>query len=170
MPDEKKKKERLVSAKLVKPLKWVFSEYAKYERKRGWYFWTILIALIIIIHSLLTANWLFALIIIMFGIILVINHRAEPATMEFEINHEGIKLNGRLHQYNEINKFWIIYNPPEVKSLYFDIKSLLHPRLTVPLEKENPVEVKSFLRQYLAEDLEQEQEPFSDIFGRVFKL
>ena len=160
----------MASAKLDKPLKWAFPEYVRYERRRGWYFWTLLIALIIIIHSLLTANWLFALIIIMLGIILVINHRAEPATMEFEINHDGIKLSGKSYRYNEINKFWIIYNPPEVKSLYFDMKSPLHPRLTVPLEKENPVEVKSFLRQYLVEDLEQEQEPFSDTFGRVFKL
>ena len=153
-----------------KLLKWSFPEYQKYERRRGWYFWAILISLGIIIYSLLTQNWLFALIIIMFGIIIVINHHNEAEEIKFEINHDGIKLDNRLYKYDEIGRFWIIYQPPEVKNLYFDMKSPLRPQLSIPLGKENPIEVKSFLRQYLVEDLEEEQEPFSDVLGRLFKL
>jgi len=153
-----------------KSIKWSFPEYARHERQRGWYFWSILISLGIIVYAILTGNWLFALIIIMFGIIIVINHHNQPEEMKFEIDHDGIKLNGKLYKYDEINRFWIIYQPPEVKNLYFDMKSPFRPRLSIPLGKENPVDIKAFLRQYLEEDLDEEQEPFSETFGRLFKL
>ena len=153
-----------------KPIKWTFSEYIKHNRSRSWYFWAILIAGAIIVHSLLTGNWLFALIIIMIGIIMVINQQQNPRQMEFEIDHQGIRLGDKEYEYTQLSKFWIIYQPPHAKNVYFDFKSPFAPRLSIPLEKQNPVEVKSFLRQYLEEDLEQEEEPFSDAMGRLLKM
>ena len=97
-------------------------------------------------------------------------HPTTPRKMKFEINHDGIKLNDKEHKYNELNKFWIIYQPPEVKNLYLEIKSIFKPNLVVPLEKENPLNVRAFLRQYVEEDLDQEEEPMSDAIGRLLKM
>lgn len=153
-----------------KPIKWSFEEYIRHQRGRGWYFWAFLVAGAIILHSLLTGNWLFALIIIMIGIIMVINHAQNPRKINFEINHKGLKLGTKQYEYSQISKFWIIYQPPHVKNLYLDFKSPFTPRLSIPLEKENPVHIKSFLRDYLEEDLDQEQEPFSESLGRLLKM
>jgi len=157
-------------AKEHQPIHWDFPEYIKHERKRGWYIWISLIGLSIIIYSLFTANYLFALLIVMFGIILVINHRQHPRKVEFKIDHKGIYVDGKFYSYKEIDKFWVIYQPPHAKNLYFEFKTSIRPKLSIPLEKQDPLEIKSFLRQYLEEDLEQEEESLTDVIGRVFKL
>jgi len=153
-----------------KPINWAFFEYENPSRSKGWYFWIILIGGFIIIHSILTANWLFALIAVMIGMIMVIHHQKPAEKIEFIMDKKGIKVGRKYYDYKDIENFWILYQPPEVKSLYFTFKSSLRPRLMIPLEKENPVDVRAFLRQSLKEDLEQENEPFSDAVGRIFKL
>ena len=153
-----------------KPIKWDFLEYEKPVRGKGWYIWATVIGLFIIIYSVLTANFLFALIVIMMGMIMVINSHKPAQKIEFEMNSKGIKIDKKEYNYKDIENFWILYQPPEVKNLYFEFKSSIKHRLFIPLEKENPVEIRAFLREYLEEDLEQENEPFSDVMGRVFKL
>jgi len=153
-----------------KPISWNFPEYIKHSRKRGWYIWSSLIALLIIVYSLLVTNYLFALLVVMFGIILIINHRQDPQKINFTIDHDGIHLDKKLYKYKDIDKFWVIYQPPHAKNLYFEFKTSIRPKLSIPLDKQDPLEIKSFLRQYLEEDLEQEEESLTDIFGRIFKL
>ena len=46
--------------------------------------------------------------------------------------------------------FFIIYQPPEVKSLYFEFKALTKPRLVIPLKDQNPVEIRKTLLEHLA--------------------
>ncbi len=153
-----------------KPITWEFPEYVKHIRKKGWYIWASFISLLIIIYSLLTTNYLFALLVIMFDLILVINHRQDPQKIEFTINHDGIHLGKKFYKYNDISKFWLIYQPPHAKNLYFEFKTSIRPKLSIPLGDQDPLEVKSFLRQYLEEDLDQENESLTDIIGRIFKL
>ena len=106
----------------------------------------------------------------MFGIVLVINHRQEPSKINFSIDHDGLHLGDKFYKYKDIAKFWIIYQPPHVKNLYFEFKASIRPKLSIPLQKQDPLEVKSFLRQYLEEDLDQENESFTDVLSRIFKL
>jgi hypothetical protein len=160
----------MAKKKKIKSINWSFNEYAKQDRSRAWYFWTILVGAAIVLYALLTSNWLFALIIVMIGIIIIINYQQKPRQIEFEINHKGIKVNDVNYEYNQLSKFWIIYQPPKVKNLYFDFKSPFKPRLLIPLGKENPIQIKSFLRNYLEEDIDQEQEPFSEALGRMLKM
>ncbi|MFH1890234.1 MAG: hypothetical protein ABIJ91_01560 [Candidatus Kuenenbacteria bacterium] len=155
---------------LTESIKWSFLEYDQYDRSRGWYLLAIIIGGFILVYSVLTANYLFALIIIMAGIILVIKHHNNPDEIKFEINRQGIKLGKNECKYNTLENFWIIYEPPEVKNLYFNFKSTIRPRLTIPIGDQNPVHIKALLREYLEEDLEQENEPVSEILGRLLKL
>ena len=71
--------------------------------------------------------------------------------------------------WDELGRFWIVYQPPEVKKLFFRFKSSIRPIISVLLEKENPVSIRKTLLEYLAEDPNGE-EPASDQFSRVFKL
>lgn len=165
MANEEKKQEDV-----QEPVKWSFSEYTKHERSRGWYFWSFLLATALVVYALLTQNWLFALIIVMISVMIVVNDKNEPQKIEFEIGDDGIRLGNKKIEYKEIKNFWIAYEPPEVKSLYFIFYSSLRPRLMIPLEDVDPIAVRSFLRQYIEEDLDKESETLSDTFGRVTKM
>ncbi len=149
--------------------KWQFPEFPKYDRKRGWYIWGGIIIFVFIIYSIITSNFLFALITVIFTLTIMLFRQSEN-TVDFKITEDGIVVNSKFYEYKEIKNFYIIYEPPEVKNLYFEPKSLLSPRIPINLEDQNPVLIRKTLLQYLDEDLDRENEPTSDQFSRLFKL
>jgi hypothetical protein len=148
---------------------WTFSEIPQYQRDRKWYIWGALIAAALLFFSLVTFNLLFALIIIMSAMIIMLFQR-QAKSVDFKITEDGIIVNNDFFGYKNLRNFYIIYNPPEVKTLYFEPKSVFNPRIPIYLDEQNPVEVRQVLKQYLEEDLERENEPVSDQISRIFKL
>ncbi|TAN33599.1 hypothetical protein EPN28_02195 [Patescibacteria group bacterium] len=149
---------------------WSVKEYEEHERDKRWYWLMGAVAALLLVYSLWTANYIFTLIIALFGIILYMQSLQTPLQVNFAITEVGIVLGCKFYRYSELKSFWIIYNPPEVKNLYFSLSSLIRHRLQVPLLDNDPRPIRDFLNQFLQEDLEQEEEPLSDKLGRVFKL
>jgi len=148
---------------------WRFREFPKYDRTRQWYFWGGVVTLGFLTLAIMTGNYLFGLIILMLSGIALMLHRSDNEIV-FSLTEEGIFLNKRFHDYKSIRSFFIIYEPPQVKTLYFEPRSILNPRIPVPLEDQNPVTIRETLLQYLQENLDREEEPFTDQIGRMFKL
>ncbi len=151
-------------------LEWSFFEYHKYKRQKKWYVWAVILNLIFIVYSIITVNFLFALIVIMFDIILLLDQRREPSKINFKIDYHGIHLNDKIYPYSYFDSFWIVYHPPTVKKLYFSYKSSFKSDLSIPLEKEDPLKVKLLLKQYLEEDLNRNEESISDILSQLLKI
>ncbi|HSR89327.1 MAG TPA: hypothetical protein VLK22_02920 [Candidatus Udaeobacter sp.] len=149
---------------------WVVNEYEKHDRSKGWYAIMAIIGIALLLYSIIYGNYLFTLIVVLFGIVLFLQDMQEPMEVQFAITEAGIVVGSIYYPFKEINNYWIIYNPPEVKNIYFSTKSLLKHRLQVPLADNDPRPIRDFLNQFLVEDLEQEEEPLSDRLGRVFKL
>ncbi|HOZ37040.1 MAG TPA: hypothetical protein PLR18_04425 [bacterium] len=154
----------------MEPISWSFPEIEKYDRGRGWYITATVIGAGLLIYALLIANWLFALIIIMIAMAMFINHHSQVHELQFTIDHEGLALGAKNYRYNEIKKFWLVYDPEVAKKIFFVFKSSTRPTLVIPIQNENPVNIRAFLRQYLEEDLEAEAEPFSEAIGRILKI
>src|SRR3989344_5481594 len=140
---------------------WVFPEFPRYERDKSWYFWASVIAVILLIYAIFSANFLFAVIIIVSSLTILMFHRSNNE-INFKITEDGILLNKQFYDYRDIKNFYIIYQPPAVKTLYFEPKSIFRPRVPVSLEDQNPVKIREVLLNYLEEDLERENEPTSD--------
>ena len=149
---------------------WTFPEYTQHERGRSWYFWMGLAMAGALIYCLFTYNFLFAVIIIMFAVILYLQSRKKPLDITCKITEDGIELDEKFYEYKTLKKFWIIYEPPEVKNLYIDFKSSIRPALRIPLKKQNPLDVRKNLLNFLEEDLTQEEEPLGDLLSRRLKL
>jgi len=107
-------------------------------------------------------------VLIASGIILMF--RRSRNEMKFKITEDGIFINQRFFPYTILDHFFIIYNPPHVKTLYFEPRSYLNPRIPVPLQDQNPVAIRETLLLYLKENLDREDEPFTDQIGKIFKL
>ena len=149
---------------------WSFPEFKQHERSRRWWTWFIIIDLVLLVFALFTANFLFALIIVIITGIFIFRqyHGAEEITCS--IADDGIEIDDHFYEWRDIENFWFAYEPPRVKELYIKFKSYLQPNLTIPLQDENPIEIREFLSQYIEEDLEKEGEPTSDALGRALKL
>jgi hypothetical protein len=131
---------------------------------------TIIIGVFLLLFAIFTANFLFAMIIIIAAVILFLRHNEPAKNIIFTIYEDGIRVGNKFYEFKEIKDFYVIYEPPEVKSLYFEFKSVLQPRLQISLEDMNPIKVREILLDYLEEDLDQENEPLSDGLGRMLKL
>ena len=149
---------------------WDVREYERHERGRRWYVVMGIIAVLMIGYAVVSANYLFVLIVVLFGIVLYLHDVQEPIAVPFAITDTGIILGRKYYRYSELVGFWILYKPPEVKNLYFTLNNLIRHRLQVPLLEYDPRPIRDFLNQYMTEDLDQEDEPLSDRLGRLLKL
>jgi len=150
--------------------KWGFPDFTKYRRGRLWYVVATLIFIILITYSIFTVNFLFGIIIVMSTIILFIQERNGPQESECVITFEGVYIGNKLHPFKSIKNFYIIYEPPTIKNLYIEFKSVFQPRLQIPLEDQNPADIRNALLEYIEEDINKEYEPLSEKISRFLKL
>lgn len=149
---------------------WQFPEFIKYQYTTGWYISFGIIFGLLLLYSILTANILFTLILLIAAGIIYMNRRRQPENIHFSITEEGIVLDEKLYEWPEIKNFWVIYEPPEVKTLYFDFKNFYLPRLPIPLQDQSPVRIREMLLDYIDEDIEREGEPISDNLSRNLRI
>jgi hypothetical protein len=148
---------------------WDVSEYLAHQRGRLWYGITLGLSLILIIYSICTANFLFALIIIIAIFILFLRSYNPPRQLNFKIREEGVMLGNQFFPYNTIQNFYIVYKPPIVKKIFFSLKSFL-PDLSIELKDINPLIIREKLLEFLREDLEKERETMDDVLEIFLKL
>ena len=148
---------------------WTILEYEKHTRGMVWYILAAVLGLALVLYGVFTGNFLFSLIVILAAIILFMQAHQDPRQIPFQITDLGVIVGTRFYPYSEFENFYIIYNPPEVKTLFIETKNTLQPMLRIPLLDMNPIEVKHSLREYLPEDIEKE-EPLTDRAARNWKI
>jgi hypothetical protein len=148
---------------------WETPEYLKYARSLFWYIAVIGIGVILIIYSIFTANFLFALIIIIAAFIVFLKSYREPAMLLFQITEDGIVLGDQFFDYDRIKSFYFIYDPPAVKKLFFDLKGIA-PTISVHLNNKNPLLIRKKLLEYLKEDTERKHQSLDDQLESILKM
>jgi len=155
---------------LQEPLiSWKIHAYPHYDRGAWWYIIMGILAGALLIVSFASHNFLLAAITIMAAIALVLQGTAHPPVIDVEISPLGIRRGGHFISYPSIARFWIIYDPP-VKSLYLTIPRSIFSTIHIPIEDQDPIELRNILKKYAPEDLEREHEPISDSLSRIFKI
>ncbi|MFH0892390.1 MAG: hypothetical protein V1867_06440 [Candidatus Falkowbacteria bacterium] len=150
---------------------WKVDEFVKHDRSRSWYAKAIIIAFLMLLFSFLTSNFLFAIIIIIFTLIIILHHDREPEKVRVSVTDQGIIIGQRFYDYDEMRNFAIVYKPgQDIKNLYFEFKSVVRQRLSIPLESENPLPIRENLLKYLPEDKERTDIPLSELLSKIFKL
>ena len=149
---------------------WKITGFDKHHRPIRWYILIGLIGFAFLCYAIITTNYLFAIIVVLGGAIIYIQDTASADQVPFAITTRGIKIGNAEHVYNEIGKFWIIYDPPEVKKLYFSFKGSFSPSVMIPLSNQNPLKIRDILLRFLEEDLEKEEEPLSETLARWSKI
>lgn len=149
---------------------WEAPAYLKFDRGPAWYFVMALIAVAFMAYAVWTANFLFAFIILLMGILLILVGNKDPEKILIQIGDNGVVWNGRLLLFQDLDEFSIVYQPPYLKVMYLNARSPLVPRLRVELENQDPITLRNHLRQFLKEDMDLQSEPLSDIFARLLRL
>lgn len=151
-------------------LEWTYPEFTKHQRGIWWYIGSIGIGLTILTFSILNANYLLAIAVILIGFTLLNYHRHDPRPIPFQIRHKGIKVGGTFLPFSALQSFWIVYDPPHIKTLYFLRKARLRNEISIPLIEANPITVREHLESILPEDLTKETETPNDSLARILKI
>ncbi len=151
-------------------MSWSISEYPNHERGILWYVVMAMVGIALLVYAVRTSNILFAFIIIIFAIIQLMHSWAGHKTIVISIADDGLNVGAKKYLWRDIKSFWMVYEPPMVKKMYFEFGKGLRPRLMLPLEDQDPVQVRESLLAYALEDTEKVEEPISEWFGRVFKI
>ncbi len=149
---------------------WESWEYPPVERSRRWYVIASVLGIALLLYALLSANFVFAVIILMFAVIQLMKDLRKPARMAIHITTGGIVYGNDFYPYHSIRDFSLIYYPPDVKTLYVALNGIMSPTLTVPLEDVDPNEVRQNLLPYVFENLSRDREYLTDLISRLYKL
>lgn len=149
---------------------WEFYDRPKYQRGRTWHVLMPVVAIGLLIYAVLSANFLFAFIIILFALITYLASLGEPERSRFSVTDGGIEIGTQRYPFKDVRRFWFIYEPPEVKRLYLETTSWVQPRLNVDLDDIDPNDVRTALGRFVKEDLTETEEPLSDFISRKLKL
>ncbi|HAM88416.1 TPA: hypothetical protein DDY55_04950 [Candidatus Falkowbacteria bacterium] len=151
--------------------KWQVPEFDKHFRPQSWYILASGIAVVLLLLSLKTANFLFAVIIIIATLIIILHDGKEPDLVDFSMYSEGIMIGKRFYDYDELKNFSVIFKPSQnVKNLYFEFNGFIKPRLSIPLMDMNPLQIRETLLKYIKEDLERTDQPVSEGLANLLKL
>ena len=151
-------------------LEWEVDEYPMHQRSKIWYILAAVAGVALIIYAIATANFLFAVIILMVGVITLLSSFVAPDRVPVIITNTGVVVSDLYYDFQSIRDFSIAYDPPHVKNLYFEFHSPWQPLLTVPLEDIDPNQVRDLLLPYCLENLHRVEENLTDVLRRLYKL
>ena len=92
-----------------KQISWRAPEFEYHEKTAGWYWTTVVIALIILAFALWQQNFLFGVFVIIAEILLVIWANKKPEIVEFVVGEKGILVDEkRNYSYSEIENYSVV--------------------------------------------------------------
>lgn len=147
---------------------WKAPEFEVFERDKKWYLAIISFLVIIVTYAIFFDNPIMAITFILIGIVGYIYIQKEPRVLNFMITQEGIIAGKELYSFKNLRSFWIFYEPGGEKIISFDSNTFLAPYIQIPLEKQNPVEIRKILLRFLPE--KKEEPSLSDLFQRLLHL
>lgn len=150
-------------------LSWVSPEFIKHPKGRLWFIIAGLIVIAVIFYSILKNSWSTAVVFTVLAGVYFLQQRTEARNIQIIISEIGVKVGENFYPYNQIKFFWIIYDPPFVKTLNFKTTNRIFPQITIQLNDQNPALVRNYLVQQIPE-IEGKEESFSDILIRMFRL
>lgn len=119
-------------------------------RSSDWY-WTIgTIAVLLILNALWTANWLFAVLILLAAVCIALRHQNMPSSYDIEIRENGIVVNEGFLPYNSCASFAVRVREHK-SSLVLYPTTVLRGHVTLPLGGMNPETVYAELVNHIPE-------------------
>ena len=150
---------------------WEAPSFEPVERGPKWCVWMMAVAVWLVVYAVFTANCLFAFIVLLTSIILILGGNKEtPRNVLIQIGSNGVVYDGTFYQFDELSDFAILFQPPETKLLYIQPKGLTGVRMRIHLDDQDPIALRNHLKKYIDEDLNLQEEHFSDTVARLLKI
>ena len=143
-------------------------EYEFHEKNPEWYWALGIITAALVLAAVVLSNFLFAVFAVLAGFSVGLYGARRPRTILHEINSGGVSLGNRNFNYENIDHFWIDYNPPAKKELILESKKTFSTHTVILLGNADPEQIRRYLLQYLKE--KKIEESLVAVIARVLKF
>lgn len=131
---------------------WEGSEYEQYKHDRRWYVVASLLLAGIISYAVFTDSLVMAITFILIGVVGYIYLTKEPRHLEFRIDTEGVWVGNELYSFDDMESFWIFYEPPTLKELSIQTRGSLLSRVQIPIHDVDPNDIRNTLVTFVPEE------------------
>ncbi|MBX4188160.1 MAG: hypothetical protein KW793_03425 [Candidatus Doudnabacteria bacterium] len=152
-----------------KEIIWQAPEFKEYAKHPLWFVGFSLTVALLVLFGIFTKSWTTSVVFLLMGILGVVYASQRPRTITVKVNGLGVQVDNLMYSFKTIKKFWIVYYPPEVKVLYLETSAYLNRIMKLELLNQDPIELRDFLKTYVEEDLEGE-ENLVDVISRKIKF
>ncbi|MCL5436093.1 MAG: hypothetical protein M1275_03360 [Patescibacteria group bacterium] len=151
-------------------ISWKAPEYTFFQKSSAWYVVVGVIGLGCLIYAVSNQDYVMLITLgVMFAVGAWLSFK-KPKTITITLNQRGVSISGVLFPFETVlKKFWIHYHPPLQKTLNFETTNYLNRDITLELEDQDPLEIRSFLLEHMNEDIDRE-ETYFDRLLRALKF
>jgi len=147
---------------------WQAPEYEIYEKDRKWYVVMGLLLASIVIYAIFTDGLVMAITFILIGVVAYIILNKKPRIINFYITDDGIVAGREIYEFENINSFWIFYEPGGIKAVSLNVKSKFSPYIHIPIENEDPLKIRKIILNYIEE--KKHHPTLIDVFERILRV
>ena len=97
-----------------------------------------------------THDFLFTTVLILSAVVLNLNAFKPRRQSEISVHATGISIDDQRHHYADMKSFWIDYQA-NLKELSIEMKKGYTPRIKIPLENIDPLEIRRAMVSYVPE-------------------
>ncbi len=134
---------------------WRGPEHTHHPKGKHWYLIAALVLAGLIIYAIITSNILFAFIIILAGFVGFLMIERGPRVRDYAITYDGIVVGDQIYDFDDMDSFWIFYEPPHTRLISLHMKGKMVPYIHIPLHQLDPVDVREALLQFVPEKKQQ---------------
>lgn len=149
-------------------ISWEASSFYYNPEKR--YLSLLIVALLIGAIALLIFRYdtLTSIFLILASLVLILYSKQKPTKSKITVDQSGILVDYIMYYYKDLRSFWIEYNPGGLKELSLESTKWYMPYIKVLLNEQNPVEIRSFIVNFLPE--KEHENSLIDHIGRKLGL
>lgn len=149
-------------------LQWQGPEYEIHPKSALWYTCAIVFLAGMAFWAVWTNSFIVATLFILIGIVGFLYLNIPPRVVDYAITTEGFVVGNHIHYFEEIESFWIIYEPPHTRVISLRVDGHIFPHHHIPLHQLDPVDLREVLEQYVPEV--RQQENLVDFLERLLKI
>lgn len=130
---------------------WENFEDKKESKSKDW-FWALgIIAVTSVVASIIYANYLFAVLILIAAGLLAFIAKKKPEREFYSVTNKGVKHNETFYPYKNIKAFWVDFDDEPV-SILFQVERSFMPFVSFPIPDNIPAdELRDHVREYVEE-------------------
>jgi hypothetical protein len=147
---------------------WETEEFSYYEKTRAWFLVGGIFFFLIVGYFAYTKELITAATFLLLGITVYLFSLKKPRQITCSITYQAILVDNVTYPFNDLESFWIFYEPPDFKVISLKHKKPYLPHIHIPLGNVDPMEVRKILIELLTEA--EQEEAFSDKMARYLRF